>query len=308
MSEENQEVQEEVQVDQEQQAPPSEDDRLQAAIQAASAGEEPASGKPSPEPEVKEPTPKEDKYSERLAELARRDRELQARQNRIKDAEAKIKEAEHLGTRLKDDPIGVLLDHGVDIVGLLEKAGQPQEEEKVDSKLAKELEELKAWKKSQEEQASKKERQSLYHAELQRIYEVVKGAEDDYEAILDRVEDGSLNDVFQALSAMYQKTGVLPTKEDYKEACNIVEEVYKEQEEQRLQRWAKSKRWAGKLNFGETDTKQASPAKASPEPPPKQKTLTNKLQREAPQRKGPMTDEERFAAAVEAAEKLNLKI
>lgn len=308
MSEEIQEVQEEVQVEQEQAAPPSEDDRLQAAIQAVSDGEEKASGSPAPEPEPPKEQPKEDKYTDRLAELARRDRELQARQQRLKDAEAKIKDAESLGTRLKDDPIGVLLEHGVDIVGLIEGAGQEKKDEKLDSKLAKELEELKEWKKAQEDQASKKEKQSLYHDELTKIYDVVKAAPDDYEAILDRLEDGSLNDVFQALSVMYQKTGVLPTNEDYKEACNLIEEVYKEEEQKRLQRWAKSKRWAGKLNFGEADTKQAPPAKASPEPPPKQKTLTNKLQREAPQRKGPMNDEERLAAAIKAAEELDLKI
>lgn len=257
----------------------------------------------APDEPGEEPTATD--LSGKIAELARRDRELQAIQRQLRAEAAKVREAEALMQEMKTDPLGVLLKSGIDISAVLDsisgkgESSKPQTDPRVEQ-LTKEVEALKA-------HTQKSSRDQIYNRELAKIHGLISKDPEQFEAVIDRVQEGSLDDIFTALNAMYQQTGKMPDEDDYAEAARVVEEVYRQEETERIKRLAASKRHAGKLSLGEGSTPKAeSDSAKAAKPKAPARTINSELTREPPLRKQKMTEEERTAAAIELAKQLAL--
>lgn len=304
--------------------PSGADARTEAAIKlwAGAAGEAKAPPPATAAPEAEEakaeehpaekaavekaaPEPEGVDLAGKIAELARRDRELQSVQRQLRAEASKVKEAEALLRELKADPLGVLLKSGIDISSVLDsisgkgESSEPRIDPRIDQ-LSKEVEALKA-------HSAKSTKDQLYNRELGKIHGLISTDPEQFEAVLERVNGGSLDDVFTALNAIYQQTGRMPDEDDYVEAARVVEEVYRQEETERIKQLAAAKRHAGKLSLGEGSAVKAESTSAkAAKPKAPAKTLTSELTREPPIRKQKLTEEERFAAAVELAKQLAL--
>lgn len=262
--------------------------------------------------------------SQRIADLTRRERvvkqslaEIRQHQAQVSELHQKVANFEQqqqvLAEAIKADPWGTLKKFGVDTYqALAQFGGKDSDAAKPDPQLATALEELAQLKrrldekdKAAEEQQRQTHQQNVYQQALGQIHGIVSATPDDFEAVLDRGREG-VEAVFQALDTMYQELAEQgmrpgpPGPDDIKSAAKIVEKAFREQEIAELQRQAGRKRFAGRLSLGEPTT-TVEPAKASTAAIPSvpTTTLTNDLDREAPQKKKlPLSDEELLAAAL----------
>lgn len=262
-------------------------------------------------PAVPPQSEEEVRIGERLADLSRADRTIREERARLRDERAQfsaeIEKAKQFDARelqiqtaLKEDPIGTLQKFGVDILDVLQHAGGDEAPQRPDPKLSRleqrlaQLEEERAAERREAEEHAKKRSEQ---GARQQIAADIRAAldPDKHELILESGDQG-IHGVYLALNAMFQETGRPPGPEEYRQACAITEEAFRQHELQELERKAKAKRLAGRLTLGSQAT-TISPATALPNSPRQPATLTNDLTRTPPTRRQPETEEERLAAA-----------
>lgn len=284
----------------------TEEEPSEASATSSESAPSGAEATPSTEPAKDEPVAivedgEEKKLTDKIAELARRDRDLRARESAVKQQTRTIQEFSLFADRLKSDPIGALMGvmekAGIDNKVLLEQLSNITGDESLRKAATTdpEIEEIKRWKKEEVARREQESQRQVYERELSKIHQRISSSPDRWDAILERVDEGSIDAVFKTLDAMYQQTGELPTAETYAEAADAVEKVYREEERKLLDRWSKAKRHA------QTETGDKPKSTPAPAATPKKQTLTSELQREAPQRKKPQTADERLALAMEQA-------